>query len=161
MARPTRHGRLAAGYLAIACFGALPIGCEEPAADPSPETTSAPAPTEDPRMRHLGVHRQPGLSAHATFFALGDTTSSISKDPSPFRFHDIRPTCGIDFVHVSGMDRRKLYPTAFGSGVAIFDYDGDGRVDLYFATCTAIPLGSARRARTGCTRTSAVARSAT
>ncbi len=143
MARPTRHGRLAAGYLAIACFGALAIGCEEPPADPPPETTSAPAPTEDPRLLHLGVHRQPGLSAHATFFALGDTTSSISKDPSPFRFTDIRAGSGIDFVHVSGMDKRKLYPTAFGSGVAIFDYDGDGRLDLYFATCTAIPTGTA------------------
>ena len=40
------------------------------------------------------------------------------------------------------MDRRKLYPTAFGSGVALFDYDGDGRLDLYFATCTRFPLGS-------------------
>ncbi len=40
-----------------------------------------------------------GLGARATFFALGDTTSSISKDPSPFRFADIREGSGIDFVH--------------------------------------------------------------
>ena len=51
---------------------------------------------------------------------------------------------GYRFVHVSGNDRRKLYPTAFGSGVAILDYDGDGRMDLYFATCTAMPPGSAQ-----------------
>ncbi len=79
-----------------------------------------------------------------TFLALADTASSISKDPGPFRFTDIRAGSGIDFVHFSGMDRRKLYPTAFGSGVAILDYDGDGRMDLYFATCTAIPPGSAQ-----------------
>ncbi len=46
---------------------------------------------------------------------------------------------GIDFVHFSGMDVRKHYPTAFGSGVGMFDYDGDGRLDLYFATCSTLP----------------------
>ena len=93
---------------------------------------------------------------------LADTTSSLSKDPSPFRFTDIRAGSGIDFVHFSGMDQRKLYPTAFGSGVAIFDYDGDGRMDLYFATVHDDSAGDrAERGRTGCTRTSAMAGSAT
>jgi enediyne biosynthesis protein E4 len=144
MACPTRHGRPGAGRLVIACLGVMLAGCEEGPADPTAGASTATATAEDPRLRHLGVHRQPGLSARATFLALADTASSISKDPSPFRFTEICTGSGIDFVHFSGMDRRKLYPTAFGSGVAILDYDGDGRMDLYFATCTAIPLGSAR-----------------
>ena len=41
------------------------------------------------------------------------------------------------------MTEEKHFPTANGSGVAIFDYDGDGRLDLYFATCTLLPLGTA------------------
>ena len=40
-----------------------------------------------------------------------------------------------------GDDRRKHFPTANGSGWRIFDYDGDGRLDLYFATATCSPSG--------------------
>ena len=31
-------------------------------------------------------------------------------------------------------------------GVAMFDYDGDGRLDLYFATCSTLPPTTARKA---------------
>jgi hypothetical protein len=67
------------------------------------------------------------------------------QEPSPFRFTEVARESGIDFVHFSGMTAAKHSPTANGSGVAIFDYDGDGRLDLYFATATLLPLGSARR----------------
>ncbi len=65
-----------------------------------------------------------------------------SQEPSPFRFREITAESGVDFVHFSGMNEEKHFPTANGSGVAIFDYDGDGRMDLYFATCKLIPPGS-------------------
>src|SRR5262249_17425319 len=64
--------------------------------------------------------------------------------PSPFRFSEIAQDAGIRFVHVSGMTEERHFPTANGSGVAIFDFDNDGRLDLYFATGTPLPLGSAR-----------------
>ncbi len=117
----------------------------EPGRHPAARPATPPAP--DPRANVLDGRNRYGLSARAAYFALADTASSLSKDPSPFRFADIRQASGIDFVHVSGMDRRKLYPTAFGSGVAMFDYDGDGRLDLYFATCTSLPAGRRRRRR--------------
>jgi hypothetical protein len=62
---------------------------------------------------------------------------------SPFRFTEITREAGIDFVHVSGMTEAKHFPTAYGSGVAMLDYDGDGRLDLYFATMTYLPVGKA------------------
>jgi hypothetical protein len=65
------------------------------------------------------------------------------QESSPFRFTEVGRSAGVDFVHFSGMTREKHFPTANGSGVAIFDYDGDGRMDLYFATCTLLPLGTA------------------
>src|SRR5207237_6925041 len=76
---------------------------------------------------------------------MAESTSSVSRDPSPFRFVDIREGSGIDFVHFSGTTAEKHFPTGNGSGVAMFDYDGDGRLDLYFATGTLLPLGTARK----------------
>jgi hypothetical protein len=65
--------------------------------------------------------------------------------PSPFRFTEIAQQAGVDFVHFSGMTNDRHFPTANGSGVAIFDYDNDGKLDLYFATGTLLPLGTARK----------------
>jgi enediyne biosynthesis protein E4 len=62
--------------------------------------------------------------------------------PAPFRFVDILPESGVDFVHASGTTPEKLFPTANGSGVAVFDHDGDGRLDLYFATGNTLPLSA-------------------
>jgi len=63
---------------------------------------------------------------------------------SPFRFTEIAQPAGIDFVHVSGMTEAKHFPTAYGSGVAMFDFDNDGKLDLYFATMTFLPVGTAK-----------------
>jgi hypothetical protein len=66
-------------------------------------------------------------------------------ESSPFRFTDITSEAGIDFVHFSGMTEEKHFPTANGSGVAVFDYDNDGLLDIYFATATLLPLGTAEK----------------
>jgi hypothetical protein len=68
--------------------------------------------------------------------------SSTRVPVSPFRFTEIARTAGIDFVHVSGMTGAKHFPTAYGSGVAVFDFDNDGKLDLYFATLTFLPPGT-------------------
>jgi enediyne biosynthesis protein E4 len=71
------------------------------------------------------------------------TLTSAEGAPGPFRFVDIGRDSGVDFVHVSGMTPQKLLPTANGSGVALFDFDGDGKLDLYFATGNILPLAEA------------------
>ncbi len=73
------------------------------------------------------------------------STGTLSKqlESSPFRFTEVSRESGVDFVHFSGMTKDKYFPTANGSGVAIFDFDNDGLMDLYFASATLLPLGTA------------------
>ena len=65
------------------------------------------------------------------------------KAGSTIRFREVDGAAGIAFTHVSGNSPDKHYPTANGSGVAMIDYDGDGRLDLYFATTRNFPHGRA------------------
>lgn len=48
------------------------------------------------------------------------------------RFTDVTAASGIRFVHESGRAGKKYLPETLGSGVAVFDADGDGWLDLFF-----------------------------
>ena len=50
----------------------------------------------------------------------------------PVTFTDVTREAGIGFVHNSGAYGRKYLPETMGSGLVFFDYDGDGRQDLFF-----------------------------
>jgi enediyne biosynthesis protein E4 len=65
---------------------------------------------------------------------------SASEATTSIRFHEVECSGGIAFMHVSGNSAEKYYPTANGSGVAMVDFDGDGVLDLYFATTRNFPL---------------------
>jgi enediyne biosynthesis protein E4 len=52
--------------------------------------------------------------------------------PSPVTFTDITPASSITFRHAASPTSQKYLLETMGGGVALFDYDGDGRLDLYF-----------------------------
>ncbi|MEM9302393.1 MAG: CRTAC1 family protein [Pseudomonadota bacterium] len=48
-------------------------------------------------------------------------------------FDDVAASAGVDFRHFNGMAGDTHFPEMMGAGVAVFDYDGDGDLDLYFS----------------------------
>ena len=93
-------------------------------------------------------HRKAAAAAHYAA-ALPESPTGEFKRPDPpatvperstIRFRDASLSSGIDFTHYSGGSAEKNYPTSNGSGVAMLDYDGDGKLDLYFATTRNFPL---------------------
>ena len=126
-------------------------GCNPPTTGgtlaPLPTTTTstaagsgqAPGSTPKPKSKSSLIDdRQAGLAETAI-------KPAAPQEPSPFRFAEVTKAAGIDFKHFSGMTAEKHFPTANGSGVAFFDYDNDGKLDVYFATATLIPVGSAKK----------------
>lgn len=128
------------GFIVFGCGGKSPSGI-------------GPAPLPRPGTRAPDVQdvaRPPEVPKRGHSVLVGDRMAdmvpqvanrTIPQLPSPFRFTDITNSSGIDFAHVSGMGDSRHFPTANGSGVAILDYDCDGTMDLYFASCNPIPPG--------------------
>jgi hypothetical protein len=50
----------------------------------------------------------------------------------PIWLRDVTEQTGIDFVHTDGSSGRRYIIEAMSAGVALFDYNGDGLVDIYF-----------------------------
>ena len=69
--------------------------------------------------------------------------------PTPvpaMRFEEKAEAMGIHFVHVNGARGDKWMPETMGGGVAVLDYDGDGKPDLLFVSSCYWP-GDPRGAR--------------
>ena len=50
----------------------------------------------------------------------------------PIQLHDVTGQTGIGFVHTDGGSGMRYIMEAMSAGVATFDYDGDGLIDVYF-----------------------------
>ncbi len=57
---------------------------------------------------------------------------------SPLTFADISAQSGINFRHAASKTSLKYLLETMGGGVAIFDYDNDGRMDLFFTNGAAL-----------------------
>lgn len=144
----TQTRPLSAGaFLFLLGLSWILAGCGNPA--PEDVASAKPAPTASTNPldgQSLVAKTKPTI--------VGDRLASVSAEPvvmskqpesSPFRFAEIAKESGIDFVHFSGMNADKNFPTANGSGCTLFDYDGDGLLDVYYCTATLLPIGKAEK----------------
>jgi hypothetical protein len=51
---------------------------------------------------------------------------------SPIQLHDVTKEIGITFVHTDGGSGLHYIMETVSAGLALFDYDGDGNIDIYF-----------------------------
>lgn len=58
---------------------------------------------------------------------------SAPNAPTAGRFVDVTEKLGIHFKHAASPTSKKYLLETMGSGVALFDYDNDGRLDIFFA----------------------------
>ena len=73
------------------------------------------------------------LSLSLVFLAAG-TALSQSPNSAPVvqpRFSDVTSALGIQFQHFASHTSKKYLLETMGSGVALFDYDNDGRLDIF------------------------------
>jgi len=78
--------------------------------------------------------------------AAKSTVASAPVEPTgPEWFEDITAKSGVTFRHQSGPTGKYFMPQVMGSGVALFDFDNDGRLDLLLLN-NAGPKSDARNA---------------
>jgi enediyne biosynthesis protein E4 len=70
---------------------------------------------------------------------------SVERNP-PARFADITPASSVHFQYTASHTSKKYLLETMGAGVALFDYDNDGRLDLFLVN--GAPLGDPTPKRT-------------
>ncbi len=93
--------------------------------------------------------RRPSVFASVLGIALGCRRAgqlAVAPPPTPaptptpaIAFAEKAAELGIDFTHVNGASGKKWMPETMGGGVAVLDYDGDGKPDLLFVSSALWP----------------------
>jgi len=125
------------------------LACQ-PSASPVQSSSVASSTNLGPRPKSSSISavnqaENPALVEMGLPLPAGAIKAVSPGEPSAIKFRDVTDQTGISFVHCSGMDAEKHFPTNLGSGVALLDYDGDGRLDIYLPSLRMLPFSAPSR----------------
>ena len=72
----------------------------------------------------------PAAILYASFAWCMMLASAQAPSPTPL-FLEVAAQAGLGFTHISGASGQYYIPEQMGAGVALFDYDGDGDLDVF------------------------------
>jgi hypothetical protein len=110
------------------------LGCAMLLSSANAFTQQKTAPKTDSPQKAKSEPQQPmgGVSTGAARTYTSRRTVGITDAKAPVVFEDVTAqTALINFKHLSGSKNKDYILEAPPSGVAIFDYDGDGKADIY------------------------------
>lgn len=81
----------------------------------------------------------PAKRLSRNLFLLAAAAGAWSGASGQILFRDVAEQAGLEFVLENSPTKSKHLIETMAGGVAVFDYDGDGRIDIYFANGAAIP----------------------
>lgn len=108
-------------------------------------------------VRSLGAVTAVAICAAAGCSGGDPAPAALAPAPAPVPgsdadvFRDVTAASGVDFAHVLVDGALDALPESVGAGVACLDFDGDGRMDLFFVAqgwCDDVHTGEARRGTT-------------
>src|SRR5208283_3050081 len=70
---------------------------------------------------------------------IASAQSKAKTQPDPITFENVYSTSKINFRLDNGTSPHKYQPETMAGGVALFDYDNDGLLDLYFTNGASLP----------------------
>jgi len=97
-----------------------------------------------PRIVRVSRARLPRPATGWLLIALALVAAARGEE-APIRFEEVAGAAGIGFVHDDGSSGRRYMPEIVTAGLATFDYDLDGRVDVWFPNGTDLPGTEPRR----------------
>jgi enediyne biosynthesis protein E4 len=101
------------------------------------EARQAPGPQQTPTARQTPPPQRTGRS-YDTAAPARKAPAPLPQSPSPVTFADVTAQSGINFRHNASPTSQKYLPETMGGGVALLDYDGDGRLDIFFTNGAAL-----------------------
>jgi hypothetical protein len=84
-----------------------------------------------------------GLLMPSNLFGVAPGSGRAAASPV---FVDGAAAAGLAFTHTNGATGKYYMPELMGSGVALFDYDNDGDLDVFFVQ--SVPLDAGARGQT-------------